>query len=613
VPAVLVAAVVAAFSPALGNGFVNWDDDLNLTENPSYRGLDLAHLRWMFTVLHGGHYQPLTWVSYAIDYRLWGLAPFGYHLTSLLLHAATAVAFYLLLRELLRADRAPGPGDDPVVLLSAAAGALFFAIHPLRVESVAWASERRDVLSGLFLLLSLLAYVRAHAGDPARRPARLLAALGWFGLSLLAKAWAITLPAVLLVLDAYPLRRIGLGRGASAWRAIAEKVPFALVAGAAAALALLAQHVEAMRTLAQHGLVARGAQAAYGLCFYAWKTLLPVHLSPLYLLEMPLVPTEPRYAGAVLVVAVVTTVLFWQRRRVPWLAAAVACYVIIVSPVLGFVQSGQQKVADRYTYLACLPFAVLVALGVRRLGTAWAAGRLSAGTRRGATAAAAAVLLALGVLTARQTRLWRDSQTLWTHALTLDGANYVAYTNRGVARQLAGDLAGAAADYDAALAANPGHAEAYKDRGTLREARGDVDGAIADYDAALRFKPTYADAYLCRAVARGTKGNVDGAIADYSAAVRLDPGHARAYYGRGHLRQLRGDLAGAIADYSEALRLVPDYLEAWNNRGFARGALGDRAGAAADLARALELAPPGSPGRELIERNLAGLRGESGG
>ena len=592
-----MAAVVAAFFPALANQFVNWDDDLNLTDNPYWRGLGPRQLRWMFTVMHGGHYQPLSWVSYAVDYQIWGLQPFGFHLTNLVLHAANAVLFWLVVMELLRAA-APPATDEPAdtVPLAAAVGALFFALHPLRVESVAWASERRDVLAGFFFLLTLLAYLRA-ARDPARRLGRLVVATICFFLSLLSKAWAITLPAVLLVLDVYPLRRLGGGRPLGP--VLREKIPFVVVAAVAATLALLAQNVEALRPLSQHGVMARVAQAAYGLCFYVWKTVVPVGLVPLYLLEMPLDPTEPRYVAAMALVVATAVALVVVRKRVPWLVAAVACYAIIVSPVLGFAQSGQQKVADRYTYLACLPFAVLVAAGVRQAALRWPS------ARRLPVAAAGVVLLGLGVMTARQATVWHDSMTLWDHTIAVEPASYIALTNRGVVRQLAGDMAGALADYDAAIAANAGHAEAYKNRGTVRAAAAEWDAAMADYKVALRLKPGYADAWVSLGAAKEAKGDLAAALEDYARACALDPGHARALYGRANMRATRGDLRGAIADYSAALQVNPAYIEAWNNRGLAKRRAGDEDGARADFTRALALAPVGWPGRVYIERNLS--------
>ena len=518
--------MLVCFLPVLQNAFVAWDDDLNLTENPRYRGLLLAQLRWMFTTFLGGHYQPLSWVTLGLDYTLWGMNPTGYHLTNLVLHAANAVLLYLCIRRLL------GPvSGDAGIEGAAVAGALFFAIHPLRVESVAWASERRDVLAGFFYLLTVLAYLRAVAtGGPARR--RWLAlSLGCFVLSLLSKAWGVTLPVVLLLLDAYPLGRLA-EPGARA-RVLLEKLPYAVLALGGAVLAFLAQEpVAAMRTLAEHGPLQRAAQAAYGLCFYLWKTVVPLGLSPIYLLELELDPAASRYVLSGVAVAAITVAAVLLRRRWPWLLVAWGAYVITVSPVLGFVQTGPQIAADRYTYLACLPWAVLFAAGIQRL--------------RPLTVAAAGVLAVLGVLTFRQTQIWRDSRTLWEYVLRVDPANYIAYTNRGYTRDWAGDHDGAMADYTAAIRIHPGYPLAYYDRGTSRHARGDVDGAIADL----------------------------------SLAVQLNPRDPRYWNNRGWAREAKGDLAGAAADYAKALEVAPSDFpgraKIEENLAFARARLGSR-------------------------------------
>ncbi len=506
-PLVIVAAVLACFLPALHGDFVAWDDDLNFTENPNYRGLAPAQLRWMATTFHGGHYQPLTWLTLALDHAVWGMDPTGYHLTSVLLHAVNAVFVYRLIIALLARTSLPVGG------FPAAAGALFFAIHPLRVESVAWASERRDVLSGLFWLLALLAYLRMQEGPRTRW---YLVSLGCFALSLLSKAWGITLPLVLLVLDAYPLGRFAPGR--ARLPVLREKVPYAILAAAGAALAVAAvRPIAATRTLAEHGVLARAAQAAYGLWFYLGKTVAPVRLSPLYLLELRLDPAAPRYVAALAGTAAATAVLALGRRRWPWAAAAAACYAIVVSPVLGFVQTGPQIAADRYTYLACLPWAVLVAAGVARLG------RSGPALRAAGWGASAVGLVVLGVLTYRQTGVWRDSRTLWEHALRLDPRSWVAYTNRGVTRDGAGDPDGALADWSAAIAIHPGYALAWYDRGSARRARGDLDGALTDLNVAIVLNPRDARAWNNRGWAREVKGDVRGAAADYAEALRVAP------------------------------------------------------------------------------------------
>ena len=586
VPAGLALVVIACFLPTLRNDFVLWDDDLNFTDNPSYRGLSWRQLRWMFTTVHGGHYQPLSWVTLGLDYTLWGMNPTGYHLTSLLLHAVNAVLFYYVVVALLRRAAVSASAG------AAAVGALFFAIHPLRVESVAWASERRDVLAALFYLATVLAYLRMAEEEPSGRARRwYLVSLACFVLSLLSKAWGITLPVVLLALDVFPLRRAPR---------LLEKVPYAALALGAAALAFVAQqHQPAMRTLAQHGALQRTAQAAYGLSFYLWKTVVPWRLSPAYLLEGRLDPAAPRYVLSLVAVAGITALLVFTRRRWPSGLVAWVCYAAIVSPVLGFVQTGPQIAADRYTYLACLPWAVLVAAAVPRAAL---------GRRRLAWSVSAAALLVLGLLTLGQTKVWRDSFALWEYTLRVDPTNYLAYTNRGVARHAAGDLDGAFADYNAALRFNPGHAEAYNDRGIVRFARAEVDGAIADYSAAIRLRPEYADAYENRGIARQAKGDLDGALADYGAAIRLRPTYAKAYYSRANVRLARGDADGALADYSEALDVNPRYVEAYNNRATVRRARGDLDGAIADYVRALALVPPDGPERAMIRENLDAVR-----
>src|SRR5437870_10292749 len=395
---IVFGTVLLAFLPTLHNGFVLWDDDLNLLDNPAYRGLSLAHLRWMFTTTLAGPYQPLSWLTLGLDYVVWGMNPKGYHSTSLVLHAAGTVALYVLLVAMLERERERG--SDLGVAAAAVVGALFWGIHPLRVESVAWATERRDVLSGPFFVLTVLAYVRMAEAQRLGRPWRrwFVASLVCYLLSLLAKASGMMLPIVLLVLDTYPLRRFGReSRG----RAALEKLPYAALAGAAALIAFRGQAaLSGMRPVAGYGVLDRIAQAAYGLCSYPWASVAPVGLSALYLLPLRLDLPAPRYIVSMVAVVGVTLALIRLRQRWPWALAACACYVVLIAPVLGFVQTGPQLVADRFSYLPSLPASALVAAGVHRL--------LAAGARRRvALPAAAAALGVLGVLTARQTATWR--------------------------------------------------------------------------------------------------------------------------------------------------------------------------------------------------------------
>src|SRR2546428_992711 len=287
VPALIALVTFAAFLPVLQNQFVNWDDQKNFLDNPHYRGLGWAHLRWMWTT-HMGHYIPLTWMTLGLDYLLWGMNPFGYHLTSLLLHAANAVVFFFVVRRILTLAL-PSPSErGDALAVSAGVAALVFAIHPLRVESVAWATERRDVLSGLFYLLTILLYLRAsERGERGR--GWYWGTVGLFSCALLSKAIAVSVPVVLLILDVYPLRRLGGSTGwwsAPARRVYVEKIPFVLLAAAASAIALMAQlSHDTMVSVVQLSALGRLAVSVYGLSFYLWKTVAPVNLSPLY--ELP--------------------------------------------------------------------------------------------------------------------------------------------------------------------------------------------------------------------------------------------------------------------------------------------------------------------------------------
>jgi tetratricopeptide (TPR) repeat protein len=653
-PALLIAlAAFVCMGPALHAAFVNWDDHLTFTENPHYRGLSPTHLAWMLTTTHLGQYRPLTWLTYGLDYTIWGMNPTGYHLTNMLLHAANGVVLYALLVLLLERvfPASPRVRAVPEPYGAAALGALFFAIHPLRVEAVAWATERQEVLCGLFFLLSVLAYVQML--DPQRCAVRsrrtwYWVSIGCFALSLLSKPAGLTLPLVLLVLDAYPLGRLAAAQATagSRWRVVGallvEKIPYVVLAVAALVAAFVAKQPAALVPFAEHGLTARVAQAAYGLCFYLWKTVAPVGLSPLYLLERPLHPTAPKYVVSALVAAVVTAVAVRYRHRWPWGLATWVSYVVLAAPVLGFAQNGVQVAADRYTYVACLPWAVLLAAGVHRLRRAWHT-RPPAPPVRLAVLATVTVTLALFALrTYEQAAVWRDSLTLWNRVLEVEPANYVAYNNRGNVRQLMGDVAGAIADYDQAIRFDPGYASAYTNRGYARQVKGDLDGALADCERAIGLDPENPEVRYNCGNARKAKGDLAGALADYSETIRLNPAHVGAYANRGNARQASGDLDGArrdydtalalqpgsamlynnraavhrtqghldaaIADFTTALRLEPTNGIFYANRGAVRQAAGDLNGALSDYTRAIELAPPATAGRAALERAVATVR-----
>src|SRR5437899_3320204 len=463
IPLVIAFSTFAAFLPALQNQFVSWDDAENFLDNPHYRGLGWTHLRWMWTT-HLGHYIPLTWMTLGLDYLLWGMNPVGYHLTNLLLHAANAVVFFFVVRQLL--TRAlPSPSERGLGLaLSAGFASLVFAIQPLRVESVAWVTERRDVLSGLFYLVAILLYLRA-----CERGAR---GRGWywlsvavFGCALLSKSMVVNLPIVLLILDVYPLRRLGGAVGwwsAPARRVYVEKIPFVLLAAAASAVALMAQlsHDTMVSVVRLSGL-GRLAVSVYGLSFYLWKTVAPVNLSPLYELPPTVNPWAPPFLLSYGLVLAITAIVLAFRRRMPGLPAAWVAYVVVLLPVLGFFQSGPQIAADRYTYLAGLGWAILAGAG---LLSCWRTSRTSktgTPTTLPIAGVATCVVVGLGVLTWNQAQVWHDSEKLWTHALARDPQSSIAEYSWGLALAQEGKLTEAIEHYTTALRIKPDYADAH--------------------------------------------------------------------------------------------------------------------------------------------------------
>ena len=548
----IAVAVLAflAFTPCLRADFVNWDDDVNITQNPWYRGLSSEHLKWMFTTFQMGHYQPLTWMTLGLDYMLWGMNPAGYHLTSLLLHAANAALAYLVFLGILRRTRAEGPD---ALRWAVAAGALFYAIHPLRVESVAWVTERRDVLCGFFLLLSILAYLRMERTqrEGGGWGAWLALSCAAFAASLLSKALGIMLPFALLVLDIFPLGRFRSGARA---RVLLEKAPFLVLAVADGVVMLLSMsHIDAVRPAGGYAPGDRLLQAAYGLWFYAWKSAVPAGLSPLYALADQASLWRAEYIGPLLGAGAITATLVALRRKWPAGLAAWTAYAVLLFPVLGFFVSGYQRAADRYSYLSCLPLSLLAAAGAARLAPHGRLGGIGIGSG----------LAALGVLTFLQTGIWKDSFTLWDHVLRSEQRADLPYVNRGSARRDRGDLDGALADYAQALRVNPRSADALNNRGQIRQQRGDLAGALADYDQALSINPKMAEGFNNRASLKTLTKDWEGALSDSNEALKLNPAVPETWAIRGNARLARGDPEGAISDFETALRLA---APAWTHR-----------------------------------------------
>ena len=574
IPASVAFVTFVAFLPSLQNSFVNWDDGAFLLDNPHYRGLGWQQLRWMFTTCYMGSCMPLNYVTYAIDYIFWGMNPVGYHLSSLLVHVANAAAFYFLSLRLLRLGAPAAARSRPLpIQLTAGFSALLFSLHPLRVEVVAWTLGREIAVAGFFFLLTLLCYLRAAENKAAgSSPWRWMgAAWLFYALSLLGKEAALTLPFALFVLDVYPLMRLGGGQGRwfgpqvrIVWL---EKVPFLLIALAAGLKAVWAKEQSGtLYPVVGYGVLPRFAQVLYSLGFYPWKTLVPIGLSPLY----PLHPfTGPQRVALLLSGALVfalSLALFLFRRRWPAALAAWTFYVLLLLPVSGIVAFGPYIVADRFSYLPCLGWVVLAAAGMLHGWRLWMSGWIG---RQGLVATQASVvllLIGLGALTWNQTRIWHDSERLWTHALALDEESSFAHNNLGLVLAERGELTTAINHFRRAVEIDPLFVEAHTNLGNFL-ARSSPQEAIAHLRKALEIDPRYANAHNTLGNILADGGELDDAIEHFRKALQTNPQFAMAHYNLGRTLARRGDTELAVAHYRAALKITPADADAHNNLG----------------------------------------------
>jgi protein O-mannosyl-transferase len=583
------AATFAVYLATLRNGFVTWDDGQYIVNNTRIRSLDWPFLRWAFSdYLTSGNWHPVTWISHALDYAFWGLNPAGHHLTTVILHTANTFLVAVLVVELLgRAGNASGPAGPPeqgdrLRLIVAGVTGLLFGLHPLHVESVAWASERKDVLCAFFFLLSIAAYLSftkdmpGNGAVPSRRlfpvDRKLLLSLGFFTLALLSKAMAVTLPVVLLLLDRYPLRRYGSFREAGP--AIREKTPFFVLSVTAAALAFATQKASgAMTPLAHVAFPDRLLVAGKALMVYLGKMVLPVHLLPLYPYPRTISITMPEFFVPILLAVGITAGTLYlaaARQRPVWLCLW-GYYCITVLPVLGIVQIGEQAMADRYTYLPSIGPFLLAGLAGGWLWERTGALRNGRAAARGLLATAAAALaVALSSGTLQQIGRWKSGLELWSYAIAAEAGSVPgAFVNRGVAFEEEKQYDRAVQDYTEAIAIDPSQDKAYHNRGWAYRELGQIDKALKDYDTAIRLNPRYASAYNNRGLVYRDIARFDRAIEDFTAALERDPRYDKALNNRGMVFAQLGQYDRAIGDFSEAIRMNGANARAYVNRGLA--------------------------------------------
>lgn len=622
----VVLATFIIYLPALQNGFVNWDDHLYVTENQNIRSLDLRFLRWDITAVVASLWHPLTMFSLALDYAIWGLNPFGYHLTNILFHSFNTFLVFILIVRLIICKTNPSSFTlHPSSLIAASVTTLLFGIHPLRVESVVWVSERKDVLCAFFFLLSILAYL-SYARSPKRR-LFYAASLVSFSLALMSKPMAVTLPLVLLILDFYPLTRLTIGfRGV-----LAEKLPFFVLSVLSSLVTVWAHHSE--KALVEEALGAvepflfMGLVAVRACIFYLTKMVLPFNLSPLYPRPDRVDPFSFEYIVSFILLLMITYIAFRSLKRNRLYPAVWFYYIVTLIPVIGIVPVGAHAAADRYTYLPSLGPFLLLGLGVGKL--------FERCSKKQQAALAAALIFLFGTLgskTQAQISVWKDSVTLWSRVIGFFPYSTKAYINRGGAYVGLGNDQEAIKDLDMAIRLDPGSLKAYRGRGNAYNRLGNYQQAVKDYskaielnpledgdnkeaikayinrgvtyiamgkyllaikdsNEAIRLDPGYAEAYNLRGSSSVNTGDYRQAIKDLDTAIQLDPVSVDAYYNRGTVYRILGNNYRAINDFSMTIRLNPRYAEAYNNRGNAYRDLGNDQRAVEDYSMAVKINP----------------------
>ncbi|MGH8095412.1 MAG: tetratricopeptide repeat protein [Chthoniobacterales bacterium] len=589
----LAAIVWLAFGQTLHNGFVSYDDGDYVYKNPEIiNGLTFSGIEWAFTHVHAANWHPLTTISHMLDCQLYGLQPWGHHLSNILLQAAAAILLFLALRKLTRS------------LWPSAFVAALFAIHPLRVESVAWVSERKDVLSGVFFMLTLLAYAR-YARSDRHSLGKYITVVALFALGLMCKPTLVTLPFVLLLLDYWPLGRMQRSevRGrksvvSSPWSVVralvVEKIPLFLLSAASCVATILAQK-RVLEETTNLTFAERVGNAIVSYVAYLDQTIYPAHLAVLY----PYPKGNLNIAQVILsllLLLILSAIFFLWRRKFPFLLVGWLWYLGMLVPMIGLIQVGAQTRADRYTYLPQIGLCILLAWGAIELFARWRRGREIL------AAAALLIVIALAMDARSQTAFWQNSETLWRHALDNTSNNYIACNNLGEVLAEKGQVDQAIVYFRRAIELNGEYAQAHNNLGGALMLKGELPGnglpqteyveeAMAHYQRALQIKPDYAEAESNLGNILFGKGQVEEAIAHYQKALEIDPNYAKADYNLGIVLLKTGRASEAIAYYQKALEIKPDFAEADYNLGRALAAEGKWNEAIAACQAALRIRP----------------------
>ena len=533
----LMVGTLAVYNPVNRNAFVNFDDDHYITHNPHViAGINWDTIKWAFDGYHEANWHPLTWLSHALDCELFGLNPVGHHYVNVFLHAIDAILLFLLLQS------ATGFTWRSLVVSA------LFALHPVNVESVAWASERKNMLSMMFLLLTMQAY-----GWYAKKPAagRYVAVAILFVCGLMSKPQVITLPFLLLLWDYWPLRRFGSG---SAAKLVREKIPLFALSLVSAVVTMQAQKAGgAIHSAIIYPFHLRLENAVVSYSRYVGKAFWPTKLSPLYPHPLDLLHAWQVIASAIFLV-VATTVVFRQRRH-GYLATGWLWFLGSLVPMIGLIQVGEQAMADRYAYLPFIGLFLMFVWG----GAEWAESRHISADRLAGPAIV--MLLAFGALTYRQIGHWHDSETLWSYALRVtDVPSYKAHFNLAITYDEQGRYEEAVQQFSQSVDPHSDDPQIHMGLGIYDQRHGFVREAVDQYQTALGMTPDpkiKADGYSNLGSAYRQAHDDGDAKQSFAAALRIDPNKTIALIGMGLLAEKNGDFAQAIGDFSRAMAIEP--------------------------------------------------------
>jgi len=572
----VIGAVIWIYLHVARFGFVYDDFDYIVQNYNIQKGLNLNSLGWAFLNTYASNWHPLTWLAHTAAFDLFGMKPAGHHLVNLFLHIANTVLLFGLLCKMTGAR------------YKSAFVAALFAVHPLRVESVAWISELKDVLSAFFGFLTLWAYL-CYVAKPSVK--RYLPVIFLLALSLMAKPMLVTLPFLFILLDYWPLDRspfpagngTSMGNGVTGSlplaRLLGEKIPLFLLVGISSMVTMAAQTVSIKELPLGYRLV----NAVVSYVGYIQHTVWPSGLAALY--PYPVTLSYSAFGFSLCLLAAISVFVLYSGKRFPFLVTGWFWYLGMLVPVIGLVQVGLQAMADRYTYLASIGLFIMIVWGLS------AALENHPRAKRVFVAGGCATLILLAILARAQTMYWQDQLTVFTRALDVTEDNYVAHNNVGYELRAEHKTDMAIAHFNAALSINPVYCDALNNLGKALQDQGKFDEAIARFDAALNVKPDDCDTLSNLGNAFQARGKLDEAATYYRKALSIDPHYYQAHNNLGTVLAIQGNLDEAVAHFNAALSLRPDYYDALKNLGTALQSQGKLDEAIARFHQALSIKP----------------------